>query len=642
MANTAKKTPLTVVDNNFVAQGERKDIPWSKLFLSTYNVRKTTPTQLEELSALILAQGGVIENLIVYPEVKNGKVTGNYGVAGGGRRWRSVGLLIKAKKFSKDHPMPSLIVPEDKAIELSIVENSGDEPMHPADEFEAFRALIDGGKEVKDVAALFGVTENTVYRRLRLANVSPRLIAEFREGTIKNISLLEALALTTDHAMQERVWDGLESYERNPRDIRAAIMTDKINIATNPLGRFIGTEAFEAAGGHIERDLFSDKGDGYVSDLGLLASLADEKLSAAAAVYKESGWAWVEIVHNMDYQTLSQYGRARMIEGEAAAEEQARIEEMGGRLQGLADKMEQMEAENEDAYEGEDFQALSDQHDALSDEIDTAKRALMVVAPEHKELAGVLVGIGESGQLKVELARIKPEDRRAAAKNEAGDDGEQAKPKQGHSERLIRQLTAQRTVALQEAVAGNPHVAMVALAVQLFVKTFNVGYNPTGLGVSIATPSLEMNGGDVIKTDRAYVLMNERYVAWEKRLVGDGCADAVEIYSRVAALPLADLYALIALCTARSIDTISGTDSRPVLTNLLMIETGLNMADWWQPTAANYFNSVSKTRTLEVLSAVIPADTLAAVGKLKKGELVAEAEKAMVGQHGLPSELLAM
>jgi ParB family chromosome partitioning protein len=45
------------------------------------------------------------------------------------------------------------------AAEISVAENSVREPMHPADEFEAFRALVDGGISETDVAARFGVTE---------------------------------------------------------------------------------------------------------------------------------------------------------------------------------------------------------------------------------------------------------------------------------------------------------------------------------------------------------------------------------------------------------------------------------------------------------------------------------------------------
>jgi ParB family transcriptional regulator, chromosome partitioning protein len=44
--------------------------------------------------------------------------------------------------------------------------------MHPAEEFEVFRALIDPGQCVEDVAARFGVKPVVVQRWLKLANVS--------------------------------------------------------------------------------------------------------------------------------------------------------------------------------------------------------------------------------------------------------------------------------------------------------------------------------------------------------------------------------------------------------------------------------------------------------------------------------------
>ena len=43
----------------------------------------------------------------------------------------------------------------------------------PRDEFDAFKALIDQGKGIEDVAARFGVSVLTVQRRLKLATLSP-------------------------------------------------------------------------------------------------------------------------------------------------------------------------------------------------------------------------------------------------------------------------------------------------------------------------------------------------------------------------------------------------------------------------------------------------------------------------------------
>jgi hypothetical protein len=60
-----------------------------------------------------------------------------------------------------------MVTPE-RALEVSLAENSGREPMDPADEFEAFKTLIEEGKGVEDVAARFGVSPLIVQRRLKL------------------------------------------------------------------------------------------------------------------------------------------------------------------------------------------------------------------------------------------------------------------------------------------------------------------------------------------------------------------------------------------------------------------------------------------------------------------------------------------
>ena len=54
--------------------------------------------------------------------------------------------------------------------------------MHPADQFEAWRGLIEKGAGVGEIAARFGVAEFDVRKRLALARVSPRIFALYREG----------------------------------------------------------------------------------------------------------------------------------------------------------------------------------------------------------------------------------------------------------------------------------------------------------------------------------------------------------------------------------------------------------------------------------------------------------------------------
>ena len=54
----------------------------------------------------------------------------------------------------------------------------------PADQFEAFAALVAEGRSIEDIAADFSVTPLVVQRRLKLANVSPRLLADYRAEAV--------------------------------------------------------------------------------------------------------------------------------------------------------------------------------------------------------------------------------------------------------------------------------------------------------------------------------------------------------------------------------------------------------------------------------------------------------------------------
>ena len=80
--------------------------------------------------------------------------------------------------------------------------------MHPADQFDAFKTLVEKGTPIEDVAGRFGVTALVVKQRLKLANVSPALVALFREDTV-TLEQMMALAVTDDHEAQERVWDAV-------------------------------------------------------------------------------------------------------------------------------------------------------------------------------------------------------------------------------------------------------------------------------------------------------------------------------------------------------------------------------------------------------------------------------------------------
>lgn len=158
-------------------------IPVSQLRPSARNVRKTGGTSIPELASSI-ARVGLLQNLTV-TACDDGE---HYEVVAGARRLAALKLLAKKKRLPKTHEVACLVVPDAAARTASLTENVQREAMHPADQFEAFQALIDEGKPIEDVAADFGITPQVVQRRLKLANVSPRLLADYRADAVRSIN----------------------------------------------------------------------------------------------------------------------------------------------------------------------------------------------------------------------------------------------------------------------------------------------------------------------------------------------------------------------------------------------------------------------------------------------------------------------
>ena len=60
----------------------------------------------------------------------------------GDRRLTALKLLAKKKRIPADYEVACLLVPDASARTVSLAENLLREQMHPADQFEAFAALV--------------------------------------------------------------------------------------------------------------------------------------------------------------------------------------------------------------------------------------------------------------------------------------------------------------------------------------------------------------------------------------------------------------------------------------------------------------------------------------------------------------------
>jgi ParB family transcriptional regulator, chromosome partitioning protein len=246
-------------------------IPLNKLVRSPRNVRKTGGESVEELAASIHAHG-LLHNLTVTEhQNQKGAKSGKYEVIAGDRRFRALERLASEKKISKTFDVPCKLIEASAALEASLAENTIRVAMHPADQFIAFHDLVKSGLSSDEVAARFGVSVLFVRQRLKLANVAPRFIEDYRAGAVQ-LEQLEALALTDDHAAQERVWDSAQNWERSPHNLRR-LLTEKKVSSSDKRAIFVSVKAYSDAGGAIEQDLFDDENEGYLTDPALLDRL---------------------------------------------------------------------------------------------------------------------------------------------------------------------------------------------------------------------------------------------------------------------------------------------------------------------------------------------------------------------------------
>lgn len=612
-------------------------LPFSTLFLSPKNVRKSA-SGIEELAELILAEG-VLQNLNVEAETKRGKT--RYGVVAGGRRYRAVELLVKRKAVPKDFPMPCRIVAADKATSVSLMENSGREALHPADQFEAFRALIDQGKDEETVAALFGVGRRVVRQRLKLAAASPRLLEEYRGGGM-DLEQLMALCLSDDHARQEQVWFESSHWQRQPHYLRQQLTVAEIPLS-DPRAMFVGVEAYEAAGGAVRRDLFSDEDAGYLCDGELLNRLTNEKLASAAESLHNEGWLWVETVGIVDYSALSPYTAAPRQERPMTEEEtvlDATLQREIEVLQGDIDALEESEDGDEDV--------IAEQLDRLYEQLQEKEAAQTELADNCMELtdtvrgqSGCVVGIERvNGSLRIVRGLLRPEDRKRVAQQarEAGPAGAaDGATKPTHSGALTLALTAQRTIAIQVELARQPRVALALLATRLAASLLKDDHwQWWAMQVRADEPALARDCPEIDET-RAHAALAELTDEWAAKL------PATEgLLAWLLDQPEAIAHSLLAYCAARCFTAVQGGDGSSSSADAVAAALALDMADWWEPTAATYFSRVPKPRIVEVVQQVVSAEAAAPLAAMKKREAAQQAERLVQGSRWLPDCLQAI
>jgi ParB family transcriptional regulator, chromosome partitioning protein len=627
----------------------------SDLVPSPFNVRRHSRTSVEELAALIDSQGLLHPLTVNEHEVGRGRSRRlKFAVPAGERRRRALLLLQERGRLPADHEVACRLVAPERALAVSVAENSGREPMHPADEFEAFKAIVDEGKGIEDVAVAFGVSLLTVQRRLKLAAVSPKLLALYREDDGKiNLDQLMALVISDDHAAQERAWFNSHEWDRTPATLKRKLTAGEVEAAGNALVRFVGIETYEAAGGIVRRDLFDDEQGRYLSDPELLARLASMRLEAIAGGVREEGWAWVEVRVELDSLALRQLAPCEHTVRKPNADEKAELAALAQREAELEQESDALGDAN--AWSGPDAERIG----LEGDDIEARRRAiqdgLKIWPAAIKARAGVIITINREGDASIIRGLLREGDRKALEASqrkarkfgtsaadeegpEAGDEAATPKRTSGEfSETLTRRLAAHRTAALQAMLAGNVQVALAALANTLLRRAFveDYGFDRPAMQITAtASTHVLVSVADDLKGSRAFQAVEHAKAKWRERLP----EQRAEWFAWLVALPPAELLELLSLCSALTVNALPSVGAAGDA-DAIAREVGLDMAEWWEPTAEGFLNHVPKAQIVQALKEAGLELARDGVEGMKKDVLVNTAAGRLRGTRWLPAAL---
>jgi ParB family chromosome partitioning protein len=394
----------------------------SQLRLSPLNQRKVKPSAIDAMADDIAAHG-LLQNLIAYEE------DGLFYVFAGGRRYRGLKELAKRKRIKNSDVFPVEVRAKEEAIELSLIENEQREDMHPADRIRSYGALRDAGMSAEDIAARSGLAVSFVYKMLRLSALAPSLIDLIAKDQL-TLDAARALTLTDDHDQQIKV---CKAANGQAHAIRRMLTTEKI-ATTSGAFLFIGHEAYEAKGGTITPDLFSQGDAGYADQPELVQELAEEKLDAIADEYRAIGWHEVRASLDRPYD-LYMKGSMYPATREPTEAEAERLAEIELEIEAIAEK------------EGED----SDRIEPLVDERDAITEGLRAFNAEQVAVGGVALWVSHDGSLGKSIYRAKAEPKPKAGSGE---------PQPLYSNSLFADLSRIKTQIVQEAVAADPALAL--------------------------------------------------------------------------------------------------------------------------------------------------------------------------------------
>lgn len=606
-------------------------VPLSDLIKSPLNMR-TIPYSVDSVRSLAetIASAGLLQNLIVH-SLPDGKS----GVAAGGRRLTAMQWLCEEGRLPADHPVTVKRVSDELAIVASYIENDQRASMHPAEQIAHFRKMANDGKTPAQIGDELGYGSRHVQRMLKLANLAPSLLELLASGEL-DVEQCQAICLEPDQARQVEIFESVKAtWAHTPANLLKRAVTETEMQIDSPLFVFIGRKAYEAAGGYVREDLFSQQEGEGTADRVLVERLAQEKLeNIAKEIQQREGWKWscgrVSRIwyHGKDAQVYFIHDSPDPIYTQKEQERLDVLHEQYDALMSACEESDAIDAEIEMLERSGEVNAWPEELKAKSGVVASFYEGELCIQRGIQLIADMPVKVIENDNVTVLADQVTTPSKPDAA--------------EGISLPLLTKMSSERTLAVQAALMQQPEKA-VALMVWRMCSVVFCGClttkHPFCINLSVSHYNLTANAPSG-KEGAAYVALMQEKNRLEELLPAGWEKDFTTFFTLDGGL----LMSLMAFCTACSVDGVqsreNGHTSQSPL-NELETAISFHLRDWWQPTKENFFSGLKHTQIVEALKEAGMTGAARDAEKMKKGAAAEHAQFHMNNTRWVPAWLKA-
>ncbi|MGN6520855.1 MAG: hypothetical protein ACTHK2_15650 [Dokdonella sp.] len=380
----------------------------------------------------------------------------------------------------------------------------------------------------------------------------------------------------------------------------------------------------------MRRDLFSDRGEGFVTDRKHVDELALAKLEDEAERIRAEGWKWVEARIEFTYTDRHKFGQVYAEHGKEALSAAAKKE------------LQDIESELQKLNGLDDVDSLTSEQEDMVDRLRARERYIRGAAEawtaKQKSACGAIVHL-EDGNVFVVRGLVRPGEAPPAGSRVTASRGSKPPKRPTDLSRpIVDRLLAQRTAMLQAEALGNTDVALAILAQRLLLGALYREYSDERTASRIT-----FKGPEPLEAKASELPMMRHYAAMQDCIekIRQGLPLATKLLDWLLNQPRDQVVNLIAAATALSIDTShmgesigSASPLMPLITKL-----GCDFADHWEPTPETFLEHVPRAVIEQAVKEACGAPALKQLENLNKAQTVEAAAQLLAGKRWLPKPL---